>query len=49
MKIIFEAMDKETMEKLGLVDNFTDFEKTLVIHKMLEIISRRNEIKEEIA
>ena len=46
MKIIFETMDKEMMEKLGLVDDLTDFEKTLVIHKILEIISRRNEIKE---
>lgn len=46
MKIIFEAMDKETMERLGLVDNFTDEEKTLVIHKILEIINRRNEARE---
>ena len=41
MKIIFEAMDKETMERLGLVDDFTDEEKTLIIHKILEIVSRR--------
>ena len=46
MKIIFEAMDKETMERLGLVDDFTDEEKTLIIHKILEIVNRRNEAME---